>query len=263
MRCERGGWWVGLWILGLAAASPAVAGADETATRVAELQAKAGAVETYQADFTLTVTEDNTPSTLAGTILYQRPDKRRIEFTGAPAPEDVAQLVVSDGTVEWQYFPGRHVAHRTDWAKVKAAGAPAETLEARGPHQPFLDLKPESIRLVDTKGEAEAPQYVFEAAPAPALVAEAPFAPGTIRVVVAAADGLARHLTMTDAQGHEVLSQEYTNIRINEPVAGTPFTFTPPKDAQVVDISDERAGTAAPAPSAMEAPPTPAGPKGR
>ena len=251
MRHTRDGWWIGVWALGLAVASPAVAGAEETAARVAELQAKAVAVAAYQADFSLTVTEDHKPSTLNGTILYQRPDKRRIEFVGSPAPEDVAQLVVSDGAVEWQYFPGRHLAHKTDWAKVKAAGAPSEMLEIRGPHQPFLDLKPESVRLVETTADAAAPRDIFEAEPAPALIAEAPFAPGKIRVEVSAADGLARRLTMSDADGHEVLSQEYTNVRINPPITGAPFTFTPPGDAQVVDISEERAHPGAPAAPAL------------
>ncbi len=255
MRCQRRGGWIGLWIVGLAVVSPAVAGADETAARVAELQAKAGAVNAYQADFTLTVTEDNKPSTLNGTLLYQRPDKRRIEFTGAPAPDDVAQLVVSDGAVEWQYFPGRHLAHKTDWVKVKAAGAPAGALEIRGPHQPFLDLKPESVRLVETTADGTG---IFEAEPAPALVAEAPFAPGKVRVEVAA-DGLAHRLTMTDADGHEVLSQEYTNVRLDPPITGTPFAFTPPTGAQIVDISDERAHPETPPAAAPEAPVAPAG----
>lgn len=242
MRRQRRGWWIGLWIVGLAAASPAIARADEAAAKAAELQAKAGAVAAYQAEFSLTVTEDNKPSTLKGSILYQRPDKRRIAFAGTPAPEDVAQLVVSDGAVEWQYFPGRHMAHKTDWAKVKAAGAPADAMELRGPHQPFLDLKPESLRLIETKPDG---LCVFEAEPAPGLIAEAPFAPGKIRLEVAT-DGLARRLTMTDADGHEVLSQDYTNIRLDPTITETSFAFTPPADAQVVDISDDRAHPGAP-----------------
>ena len=237
-----GGWCIGLWALGLAVC-PAAAGADDAAARQQELEAKAAAVEAYQADFTLTVTEEGTPSTLKGTILYQRPDKRRIEFAGAPAQDEVAQLVVSDGAVEWQYFPGRKTAHRTDWAKVKEAGAPADVLAIRGPHQPFLDLKPESVRLVETKGDLS----VFEADPAPALIAEAPFAPGKIRVEVSAADGLARRLTMSDADGKEVLAQDYTGVRLKPAITESSFTFTPPAGVEVVDISEERAGLGAPA----------------
>lgn len=248
MRRMRGGWWVGVWALGLAAAHPAAAGADDTAARQAELEAKAEAVQAYRADFTLTVTEDGAPSTLKGTILYQRPDKRRIEFVGAPSPDEVAQLVVSDGAVEWQYFPGRKTAHKTDWAAVKTAGAPADALAIRGPHQPFLDLKPESVRLVETTGDLS----VFEADPAPALIAEAPFAPGKIRVEVSSADGLARRLTMSDADGRQVLAQDYAGIRLNPAIAGDSFAFTPPDGVEVVDISQERAGAAAPADDAPE-----------
>ncbi|MBI4227355.1 MAG: outer membrane lipoprotein carrier protein LolA [Candidatus Omnitrophica bacterium] len=215
---------------------------DGAAARVAALQAKAGAIQSYQADFTLTVTEEDTPSVLKGTLLYQQPDKRRIEFVGEPV-DDVAQLVVSDGAVEWQYFPGRKMAHRTEWATVKAAGAPPEISAIRGPHQPFLDLKADSLRVVS---EAPNAPLVFEADPAPALMAEAPFAPGKIRVEVSEADGLARRLTMTDAQGREVLSQEYTNVRLNPPVPDASFTFTPPDGVEVVDISEERAGLGAP-----------------
>lgn len=227
--------WFVLGMLGLLAVStPAFA--EESADTIAALKTKAEAVSSYKTDFTLTVTEDDKPSVLKGTLTYQQPDKRRIEFAG-DAVEDVAQLVVSDGTMEWQYFPGRKVAHKTDWAKMKAAGAPDEAYSIRGPHQPFLDLKPDSLLVVERKGG----NVTIEADPLPALIAEAPFAAGKIRVIVAEADGLARRLVMTDAGGKEVLSQEYTNITTNAPVSDASFTFTPPEGVEVIDISEERA----------------------
>ena len=236
----------GLWIV--SAGAGAVMAADQTAPRVEEVRLKAAQVESYKADFALTVKESADKSaTLTGTILYQRPDKRRIEFAKTtPVADDVAQLVVSDGVTEWQYFPGRRLANQTTWAKVKAAGAPPEALEVRGLHQPFIDVKRDTIRLLETKQEGGTALYVFEAEPSPTLVAEAPFPPGKLRVAVAAADGLTRWLTMTDATGREVLTQQYTKVQTKIPAKPEQFTFTPPQGVQVVDISEERARAAEP-----------------
>lgn len=221
-----------LWVSGVAA--------DETADRLTEARLKAGEVKSYQAEFTLTVIEENqTPTTLKGTVWYQRPDKRRIEFA-PPVTEDVAELVVSNGAFEWQYFPTTQAVYKTDWAAVQSAGVAADALELRGLHQPFIDTKPETIRLVTTKADGPETLYVFEAEPAATLAAEAPFAPGRLRIEVGAEDGLTRRLTMTDAQGREVLVQQYTAIQVNVPVAASQFEFTPPVGARVEDISKER-----------------------
>lgn len=217
---------------------------------VAELRAKAAAVTSYQAAFTLTVFEEERPTTLTGTIAFQRPDRRRIEFSGDRPADDVAQLVVSDGTAEWQYFPETKTVYKTDWATLRGAGLPPEVLEARGLHQPFIDLKPETLRLAETKTEGPQTLYVVEGEPTATLVAEAPFAPGVVRVTVSAEDGLTRRLTMTDAQGREVLIQDYSGIQLNVPVEASTFVFTPPKGTEVVNISEDRARAAqTPAPT--------------
>lgn len=248
-RCRvREGLGIGLVGLGLLA-GPAVA-ADETAAKVQEVTAKARNVERYRAEFTLTVTENDQASRLSGTIWYQRPDKRRIEFSTAPAAEDVAQLVVSDGVAEWQYFPGRNTVYRTDWTVVKAAGTPVDALQLRGLHEPFIDVTPGTIRFVKAKTEGRHSLYVFEAEPAQALMADAPFAPGKVQLEVSAADGLTRRLAMTDAQGQEVLVQQYTKVEANVPIAASQFAFTPPSGTEVVDISQDRARAAGQPPAA-------------
>lgn len=229
----------------LAPVGPAVA-VDATAQRVQEVTAKAQAAVRYRAEFTLTVMEGDRPSRLTGTIWYQQPDKRRIEFAPSLEAEDVAQLVVSDGVAEWQHFPAKKLVYRTDWATMRAAGADPNTLQLRGLHQPFIDVKPETIRLVTTKTEGRQAIYVFEAEPAGTLVVDAPFTPGTIRLEVSAADGLTRRLAMTDAQGQEILIQQYTKVEVNPPIAPSQFQFTPPPGTQVTDVSADRARALSP-----------------
>ena len=263
---KQTGQWLAAGLALLMAPGLGLAAEDATVQKLAEVQRKAGQVESYKADFTLTVTEQDKPSTLAGSILYQRPDKRRIEFTNAPGAEDIAQLVVSDGKTEWQYFPGRKVVNQTDWAKVRAAGVPPETLEVRGLHQPFIDVKSESIRFIEQKTEGQQSIYVFEADPSPTLVAEAPFTPGKLQIGIGAADGLTRWLTMQDANGREVLSQQYSKVQTRVAAKTDDFTFSPPEGVQVVDISEERAQavvptTPTPADDVTQPPATPAGAK--
>jgi len=239
-------WWLGwgwLWVLGVLVGAPPT-GADDTLDRLTEARGKADGVQSYQADFTVTVVEEGRPSTMTGTVVYQRPDKRRIEFTTTQPDAGLAQLVVSNGLFEWQYFPSAKVVYQTEWSKLKAGDVPAEALELRGLHQPFIDVEPETIRLVETATAGDQRLYVFEADPTTSLVEGAPFTPGKIRVEVGADDGLTRRLTMTNAQGREVLVQQYTNVQINVPVQAEQFAFTPPPEVQVVDVSEERAGGA-------------------
>ena len=233
------------WSLADSLAGPGLA--DETTDKLAEVEQRAAASERYRAEFTLTVVEQGQATILAGQILYQRPDKRRIEFNNIPGVEDVAQVIVSDGTSEWQYFPRRRIVQKTEWARLQSAGIPAEALAVRGPHQPFVDVRRETIRYVGIRKDQEPAVYLFEAEPSAPLVAEAPFEPGKFRVEVAPEDGLVRRLTMTDAEGREVLRQEYTKIERDAAIGADAFSFTIPDGVEVVDITEDRIQAAAPA----------------
>lgn len=231
---------VGGWVV--AWAIPAIAAAPEpvTAERLTQLKEKATAADSYRADFSLTVKDDKEPVTLKGTITYQKPDRRRVEFENAAESEDVAQLVVSDGFYEWQYFPQRKTVYKTDWAKVKSAGVDGQSFELRGLHQPFIDVKSETVQFVGTRSEGKETLELYEAAPADALVADAPFEPGKVQIAISSKDGLTRQLSMTDADGREVLHQKYSKVQTGVSVKPADFNFTPPEDAEVIDISQDR-----------------------
>ncbi|MBI4313448.1 MAG: outer membrane lipoprotein carrier protein LolA [Candidatus Omnitrophica bacterium] len=231
-----------VWAIGAVLVSSAQAAAAEAvdAERLEQLKQKATAVESYRADFVLVVKDEKEPVTLKGNILYQKPDKRRVDFDNAGLNEDVAEVVVSDGLYEWQYFPQRKTVYKTDWAKIKSAGIKDQSFELRGLHQPFIDVKPESVRFLGTKIEGKEALETYEADPADALVADAPFQPGKVKILISPGDGLTRQLSMTDAQGNEVLNQKYTKVQTGVPIKPTEFDFKPPQDAEIVDISQDR-----------------------
>ncbi|MBI3333125.1 MAG: outer membrane lipoprotein carrier protein LolA [Candidatus Omnitrophica bacterium] len=190
-----------------------------------ELLTKAADLESYRVQFTLEANEEaGEPVHLAGTLQFQRPNRRRLEIREGNSPE-VAQRVVCDGQTEWQQYTKANVVYR--------AKSPEET---PGPHRPFSEVKPETLRLVQQSGQGRDDRFRFEADPLPSIVEGSPVPIKTLRVEVGKKDGLIRELKLLDTQGREVLTQEYSQVEVNVPIPEETFTFTPPDGTQVIDL---------------------------
>ena len=221
------------WVSSAIALSPRLATAlpEEIALpkEARELMAKTEALESYRAQFTLEANEEaGQPVRLAGTLLFQRPNRRRLEIREGNSPQ-IAHLVVSDGQTEWQQYTRNNIVYR--------AKSPEET---PGPHRPFAEVKAETLHLVQQAGEGHDDWLRFEADPLPSVVEGSPVPIKTVRVEVGKKDGLVRELALLDTQGREVLTQEYSQVEINVPIPEGTFAFTPPEGAQVVDLNEPK-----------------------
>ena len=209
----------GIWMCGIALAQEPPLPKEAKA-----LVDRASALKSYQAKFTLQAKEENGEEVrLEGTVVFEKPNRRRLSLKNS-GEKEASQMIVSDGTTEWQY----DVASKTVY-KIKA------TADIPGPHRPFGEVKPETLRFVRSIGEGVAAISRFEAVPLPAVVEGSPVAIESLRVDVGQKDGLVRELVLLDPKGETVFTQRYEEIQVNLPIAQGTFIFTPPAEVRVVE----------------------------
>lgn len=194
------------------------------------LLSKVAALESYKARFTLEVKEaSGEPVRLTGTLLFQRPNRRRLEIWEGQERQEAktSQLLISDGKMEWQYSPEKKTVYR-----VKSPADPP------GPHRPFAEVRAETLRFVKRLEGKPASLARFEGDPIPSVVEGSPIPIQRLRVDVGEADGLVREMSLLDTQGNAVLSQRYQEVEVNVPIPEGTFTFTPPEGTEVVDLPE-------------------------
>ena len=187
---------------------------------------KALSWNSYKTDFALdTKEEDGAVFLLRGTLVYRKPGQRRLQIREGEAAQDT-QTLVSDGKVEWQYIPKSNVVYRID-----------NPPEAPGPHRPFTDVKPETVRFVKKVESPEGALLRFEAEPRPQLVDGSPVPVKTVRLDLSEKDGMLREMVMLDALGEPVLTQRFTGLEVDVQVPDDRFQFTAPEGVSVTQLS--------------------------
>jgi len=196
-----------------------------------EALAKASSLQSYKTSFTLEAKEENGKLfTLKGTLLYRRPGQRRLEIREGEAKENT-QLLVSDGKVEWQYYPQSAAVYRIN-----------NPPEAPGPHRPFLEVQAESVQFVKRlEGEGD-PLLRFEADPQPASVEGSPVPVKKVRLDIGEKDGMLREMVMLDEKGEPVLTQRFTDLEVNISPSDDQFRFTPPQGVSVMEMPAAETG---------------------
>ncbi len=203
--------------------------AQELPPEAQQAAQKAAAAASYQTQFTLEAQEeDGNWFRLEGSLLFRAPSQRRLEIRPAGSSEE-PQLVVSDGKVEWQTYPQGGVVYRMN-----------NPPEVPGPHRPFSEALPETVRFVETRETPEGKVLRFEAKPLPASVDGAPIPIETIRIDVSEKDGLARELTLLDAKGTAVMTQKFLQMKLNVPISDQQFSYTPQKGVAIMDIPETK-----------------------
>lgn len=215
-----------------------------------EIGKKAAAVQSYQADMTMSISMMGQAMVSKGRILFRKPDRSYMEMETDMGMMKMQQIMISDGKTMWIRQPAMNMISKIDMAKLTAAtkgvqGATAGMTGGTGTadlSNPLQMLDKQTLKLLraDTVEGAEA--YVFEGAMAQGAQAgpqaQMPFMPARIQVWVAAKDGLLRKLVMLDKEGKETMSQAYSNIVLNKDYPDSQFQFTPPAGAQVMDMTE-------------------------
>jgi outer membrane lipoprotein-sorting protein len=186
---------------------------------------KASSWKSYKTDFSLETQEENGEDfSLRGTLIYQKPGQRHLQIREGEAAENT-QILVSDGSVEWQYYPKGNVAYRID-----------NPPEAPGPHRPFTDVRPETVRFVKKVEGPGGPLLRFEAEPRPESVEGAPVPVKKVRLDLSEEDGMLREMVMLDEKDKPVLTQRFTGLELNVEVPEDQFKFTAPEGVSVMQM---------------------------
>jgi len=229
----------GLVALTLVMGNSPLRGEEGTEQIIANLKTKAAAVKSYQADMTTTMQMMGKNMSMRGTILVKKPKKSRTEMVTDMGSMKMEQIHVSDGKTTWIYQPKMKLAMRIDMEKVAA-----ETKDKSGGEKtadisnPFQFFQPESISHIRTEEIDGSKACVFHGLPGKSDVQKMPFAPAKIELWIGADDGLVRKTVFFNEEGKEMMSQSYTNIRLNIEVADSQFDFTPPEGVQVADMTE-------------------------
>ncbi len=190
-----------------------------------EVLRKAAALESYRAKFLLEAKEeDGQTFYLRGTLLYQKPQRRRLEIYQGDA-EQPSQILVADGTVEWQHYPQSGTVYRV----LNPPPPP-------GPHRPFAEVQPGTLRFIQWVEEGGERRLRFEAEPLPSMKEGAPVSVRKLEIEVGERDGLARRLQLLDAQGQPVLTQNFTQVEVNLDLEQNQFLFVPQEGMTVMDL---------------------------
>ncbi len=213
------------WIAAILALAPPVfpevGSLPEEARQALE---KAASWKSYKASFSLDAKEEEGKTFLLhGTMIYRSPGQRRLEIREGDAKE-TTQLLVSDGQVEWQYYPKNHAAYRINHPP-----------DPPGPHRPFEEVKPGSLRFAQ-RVEGPEPLLRFEGDPQPKSVEGSPVPIRQVRLDVSEKDGLLRELVLLDEQGNAALTQKFTEVELDVPVSDSQFVLTLPEGVSVTEI---------------------------
>jgi outer membrane lipoprotein carrier protein len=178
------------------------------------LQQHYQATKSFTAKFDETITRAGAPALQRhGVIYYEKPGKLRWEFEGSQ-PE----TIISDGKTIYDYDPGLNQVVETPLAQAFRSQAAAAFLLGVGNLKHDFTAGPISA--------ADSPRWV-EVALTPKQGGE------RIEAGIERKTYNIATLSIEDAMGNRTYLS-FSNIRLNEPLDASQFTFTPPDGADVV-----------------------------
>ncbi|MBN1291414.1 MAG: outer membrane lipoprotein carrier protein LolA [Candidatus Latescibacteria bacterium] len=207
--------------------------------RITALEEKAKTVKSYSADMSMTIEVMGNKMVTTGTFIYKNPQKTKMETEMDMGGMKMKQITVSDGKTAWTYQPAMNMVTKIDLEKVKAE-TQGEMPEKIGSDlsKAFNGLIDDSTSYVRSDTVDGVKVSVFQGTPEIKDAPNMPFTPAKIETWVGDNDGLLRKMIMFNDEGKEMMTQSYSNIKINVAVDDSYFEFTPPEGAQVIDMTE-------------------------
>jgi len=170
----------------------------------------------------------------SGTLLFLAPDLVHMDMS---IPGLGEQRIVSDGRVLWTITPQARIATKVNLEVVRRAWHHAMPNQATAIRDIFETVKPASVRYIRDEAVQAVKTRLFEGVPEIGVEARPNAAlPNRVRVWVGE-DGLLRRQILM--KGTEVLMDATFSITDTNPHIGAGlFTFEPPRDYQVQDLTD-------------------------
>ena len=208
-------------------------GTDASSVMV-EIEAAREAVTTHRYKATREMQMMGTTVTYEVSAWLGGEGRSRQETTSSMKPGTT--LTVQDSNVVWTYMPAMKVAHRLDPRRIGEAKEEGRDEEAGPPT--FEGMLRDSVVFVGREMLEGEEVYVLEGPPPGGLAAMTGVEFGKTTLWIAVEDGLVRKQQTLNVQGEVVMSQVRTDVEVNVDLPDSLFTFTPPEDVQVMDMTE-------------------------
>lgn len=230
-----------LAVLMLAALVPAMAvqsqPTEATRAAVEQVNQAAEAYQAFEADMSSEIFMINPPMGFTGHMTVLKPDRMRIK-TSAPPPQGNMEIV-SDGKTTWTYMPLMNLVQKIDMEVIK--GLPGMTTpgqQIKDPSKPLEQLDPATVQLIGEETMDNQLCYIFEGMiPADAQKIAGEYAPEKMKIWVAKDDGISRKIESFQKNGTTSMTITFSNVKVLNNLTDADFVFTPPANAEVVDMT--------------------------
>ncbi len=213
---------------------------SKTSQMIQELTRKSDNIKSYKVDTALETSAMGQKITSKGTMLFKKPDMMRMTTT-TDMMGGMKQEIYKSDDILWTYMPTMKMATKVDLAKIKSAFPGQEEVGQKDLSDMLKNYPKDAIKYVEKKTVDGKEVYVFELAPDKfqEMPQEGmPMAPEKIEMLVNADSGLPHGVVMYGKDGSVMMRQTYSNYQLNVPIPDSEFKFTPPKDAQVMDMTE-------------------------
>lgn len=228
----------GLLIIALCIGANFAQADQKTEELIAKLEAKAKTINSYRADSTMQMEMFGKKMVYTGTLAFKKPDKSRMEMNTKLGNMDMKQFIISDGKTMWTYQPHMNTVQKIDLEKIIAETGDDSRQRNGDPSDPFQSLNRDSIVYVRTDKIDGKDVHIFKGNPLSSGTENMPLIPSKLEIGLNADSGMLSRMAMFNKEGKEMMSQHYSNIRLNTNIPDSEFDFTPPEGAQVLDITE-------------------------
>jgi outer membrane lipoprotein-sorting protein len=214
-----------------------------------EIAGKFERLKSYTADIETETSMMGQTVTTKGSMSFKKPDKIHMKTTSS-VMDGMSQEIYSSGDVSYTYAPMMKMATRMDMSMLKTGGVmPAGMSDCTNSAKPFAGLSQDDLEYIETVEGDDGAEFIFEALPqydvkaelAGQLAQQMPtpdMFSDKIIFRVDAETGLLKKMTVLAKDGSVMMERTHSNIRVNVPIDDSEFEFTPPRNVQVVDMTE-------------------------
>jgi len=211
---------------------------QKTEELMSKIQAKAKTINSYRADLTMNMEMMGQKIVYTGNLSFKKPHKSKMEINGKIGPMDMKQIIISDGKMAWTYQPNMNMVQKIDLEKIIAETGDNSKQKNGDPSNPFQSLKRDSIIYIRTEKIDDKDVYLFQGVPEIQDTQDISLIPEKVEIGIYADNGMLSKMVMFNKEGKEMMSQVYSNIRLNLEIPDSEFEFTPPEGVQVMDMTE-------------------------
>ena len=188
-------------------------------------------VKNFRANFEQTTIVADRKRIARGKLSFQKPNLLRQEYSNPTNPEDMTQLIVSDGKTLWSYTPLINQITKQELVQDESS---MELLPGFGRSLENVD-KNYSLSLVVDELAEKSGAHVVELIPR-GQVMDSNTMFDILRVWIRDEDSVPIQFMYKDQKNETIFVLSFKDVRINEDLDESVFKFEPPKGVQIITV---------------------------